>query len=87
MNKISLKWKRVAYFWTGNKKGKHCHWCKFAKIEDCEVYCGNKKSKFCDGKRIRTWDGESCAKKCGYFEIAKWYTSDRNFNKTFKEEK
>jgi hypothetical protein len=87
MNQISPKWKPVAKGWLGNSNGKHCHWCSFAEFGDGEVTCGNPKSKFHDGDRIRTWDGLQCAKECGLFELDKWYTEDKNFDDYFKEQK
>jgi hypothetical protein len=87
MNKISKKWKPVAWAWLGNKQGKHCHWCEFMDSEDGEVTCGNPESKFCDGNRIRTWDGLQCAKECGHFILNEWYTKDENYDSTFKNSK
>jgi len=84
MNKISKKWKPVAIAWVGNKYGKHCHWCSFMDSDDGEVTCSNPNSKFCDGDRIRTWDGLECAKECGVFELNEWYTKDENYDGIFK---
>jgi hypothetical protein len=86
MNEISPKWIPFAKGWLGNKDGKHCHWCKFAEFDEGEVTCGNPKSKFCDGDRIRSWDGLGCAEECGLFEISDWYTKDENFETTFPKE-
>ena len=83
--KISKKWSQIATNWLGNSEGKHCHWCRFKLSEEGEVTCDNLKSKFCDGGRIRSWDGLDCAKECGYFEIDEWYTKDKNYYKTFKK--
>ena len=82
---ISPKWIPVAEGWTGNKEGRHCHWCKHkTNSEDGgEAYCGNSGSQFSNGKRIRSWDGEGCAAQCKLFEIDEWYTEDENFYKTF----
>ena len=77
--KISSKWSDFALSLFGNKGGEHCHWCKFIESDGGEAHCINKKSEFCDEDRIRTWDGIGCAKKCGYFELDEWYTSDANF--------
>jgi len=85
VNKISEKWSKVAMSWLGNKNGMHCHWCKHKQSFDGEVRCDNKKSKFCDGSRIRSWDGLACAEECGFFELEKWYTDDKNFDKYFKK--
>ena len=82
---ISKKWIDVAKFWTGNKNGKHCHWCKFIITEDGEATCGNTLSKFCDGDRIRSWDGLDCAKQCGLFELDDWYKDDKNYDEYFKK--
>ena len=87
MNKISPKWIPVAKGWLGNEEGKHCHWCKFKDTEEGEVTCSNPKSKFCDGNRIRTWDGLGCAEECGFFELDEWYTKDENYDEYFKESK
>jgi len=83
MNKISPKWKPVAKGWLGNSNGKHCHWCTHMISEDGEVVCTNIKSKFCDGDRIRTWDGLGCAKECGFFKLNEWYTKDENYDAVF----
>jgi hypothetical protein len=85
MNKISPKWIPVAIGWLGNKDGKHCHWCKFMKSDDGEVTCKNPDSQFCDGDRIRTWDGLWCAERCGLFELDEWYTKNENYDSFFKE--
>lgn len=79
--KISSGWSKIAKNWVGNKEGKHCHWCRFAKFDEGEVFCKNKKSKFNDGDRIRSWDGEGCADECGQFEIGQYYTDDKNLPK------
>lgn len=83
MDDISLKWQSLSYALFGNYHGKHCHWCRFKKSNDGEVYCTNKKSMFHDGDRIRTWDGVYCAKKCGLFELDEWYTDDKNYDDYF----
>lgn len=80
---ISKQWEAIAESWLGEKSGRHCHWCRHMKSEDGEVTCTNKASKFCDGDRIRTWDGLGCAKECGLFELDDWYKSDENVAKTF----
>lgn len=84
---ISPKWSKLSKRVFGNSEGKHCHWCKYIKSEDGESRCTNKLSKFCDGDRIRTWDGEGCAKECGQFKINKWYTDDKNFDAYFNSPK
>lgn len=84
---ISPKWKPVARMWLGNKDGQHCHWCKHAIFDEGTVECGNAASKFCDGDRIRSWDGLECAKECGVFELADWYKDDKNYDKYFKDAK
>jgi hypothetical protein len=86
MPTISKKWKIVAKNWLGTVTGKHCHWCRFMKSEEGEVTCTNINSMFCDGDRIRTWDGIGCAKECGLFEINEWYTKDENYDKTFNQD-
>lgn len=83
---ISPKWSNFAERLLGDKDGKHCHWCKYMKSEDGEVTCTNPKSEFCDGDRIRTWDGLYCAEKCGSFELNEWYTKDENFDTFFRGE-
>jgi hypothetical protein len=80
---ISPLWVSVALLWTGNKEGRHCHWCKHMISEDGEVRCGNKGSQYYDGDRIRTWNGEYCAKHCVVFELDDWYKSDSNYDSTF----
>ena len=80
---ISTKWLELAKSVLGNETGKHCHWCKFINCYDGIAECSNPKSKFCDGDRIRTWDGLECASKCGLFEIDEWYTSDNNYEGIF----
>ena len=84
---ISKRWEKVALSFLGEKTGKHCHWCKYMVSEDGDVTCGNKASQFCDGDRIRSWDGLECARKCGVFGLNEWYKSDENYRKTFKTEK
>jgi hypothetical protein len=83
---ISPKWTKLSVSVLGNKNGIHCHWCKYKKSKDGEVHCTNKKSMFSDKDRIRTWDGDYCAKKCGLFELDKWYSDDKNYDEYFKEE-
>lgn len=82
---ISAKWKHIAASWLGTSSGRHCHWCKYMLSEEGEVRCGNQNSQFCDGDRIRSWDGATCAAECSVFELDEWYTCDENFDKTFKE--
>lgn len=82
---ISSRWAEVARGCLGNSEGIHCHWCVHAKFDEGEVTCGNEKSKFCDDDRIRTWDGEYCAKECGLFELSEWYKDDKNFESYFNE--
>ena len=81
---ISKKWSEVAQSWLGIKSGRHCHWCKNAKSEDGELWCGKGKYK---SERIRTWDGEYCAKSCKLFELSPFYKTDVTFNKMFKDKK
>lgn len=83
MTGISNKWKQVAKNWLGIESGRHCHWCKHMVSKDGEVICNNKVSPFADGDRIRTWDGEICAKDCPVFELNDWYKDDANFERTF----
>lgn len=89
---ISEQWKLVAKCWVGNKNGKHCHWCKHID-HDGELgtsNCIHPKSKFNDGNRIRSWDGEACAEECGFFELQDWYKDDDNIDKytrIYKERK
>jgi len=52
--------------------------------EEGEVTCTNKDSPYCDGDRIRTWDGLECATKCPVFELDDWYTADKNYEEYFK---
>ncbi len=80
---ISSKWPKMSRAWLGNKTGRHCHWCKFILCEDGEANCNNTKSKFFEGGRIRSWDGEYCAKECGLFELSDWYKDDKNFDAYF----
>ena len=84
---ISPKWSKLAKAVLGDKSGRHCHWCKFIQsVEDgSEVHCSNKDSPFCDGDRIRTWDGQECASKCKVFELDEWYTQDENHEAYFKK--
>ena len=84
MKSISPKWSKLALSVLGDKNGRHCHWCKFMESDDGEVHCINKDSPFCDGNRIRTWDGLECASKCGVFELDDWYTKDKNYEEYFK---
>ncbi len=86
MNTISFKWSRLAKGVLGDKTGRHCHWCEFMESDDGEVHCLNKDSQFCDGDRIRTWDGLSCASQCKVFKLDVWYTDDKNYKEYFKEE-
>ena len=83
---ISEKWSKMSISWLGNPDGMHCHWCEYSVSEDGEVTCSNKKSKYFDGNRIRTWDGEECAKNCLEFDLSDWYKSDENYDKTFDKE-
>ena len=83
MAQISEKWKQIASGWLGDESGRHCHWCKHMVSEDGCVTCGNKASPFCDGDRIRTWDGLDCASKCPVWELNEWYTDDANYDSTF----
>lgn len=81
---ISPKWSSLAKSILGEKNGRHCHWCEFANPDEGEVTCLNEKSEFCDGDRIRTWDGIKCASRCGAFKLDVWYTNDKNYDITFK---
>lgn len=81
---ISPKWSKCARTMVGNSQGIHCHWCKYMRSQDGYVTCTNKKSRYCDGDRIRTWDGNFCAKRCGHFKLNSWYTKDKNYDITFK---
>ena len=83
MKSISPKWSRLAESVLGDKTGRHCHWCKFIKTGEGEACCSNKNSPYCDGDRIRTWDGLECASKCSVFELDVWYTGDKNYDKYF----
>jgi len=83
---ISNKWANLAISFVGNSSGRHCHWCKFIILDEYEAVCGNKLSEFADGERIRTWDGEGCAKNCDFFELNDWYKDDKNFYKFFENE-
>lgn len=76
---ISPKWSKLAENVLGDKDGRHCHWCKFLQSDGDTVHCSNKDSPYCDGDRIRTWDGLECASKCSVFELDDWYTLDRNY--------
>ena len=86
---ISSKWSRLAESVLGDKEGKHCHWCKFIDTDtyEGEAHCQNEHSQYCDGDRIRTWDGLECADKCGFFELDEWYTDDKNYDEYFKDAK
>jgi len=81
---ISTKWSRLALSVLGDKDGRHCHWCKYMQSEEGEVTCTNKNSPFCDGDRIRTWDGLGCASVCKVFELDDWYTNDNNYDEYFR---
>jgi hypothetical protein len=78
---ITEKWGLIAKSWLGVASGRHCHWCKHKISCDFEVTCGNKASPYCDGERIRTWDGQSCARACQVFELNNWYKDDANIGK------
>ena len=80
---ISKKWSRLSKCWLGNAEGIHCHWCKSMKSLDGEVHCINKKSKYCDGERIRCLEGESIAKYCRLFKLNNWYKDDKNYENYF----
>lgn len=82
---ISQKWMDAARFWVGNEHGKHCHWCKGIKHDDGESHCDNPDSKFFNEGRIRSWDGEECAKQCGHFKLSDFYKDDANYDKTFTQ--
>ena len=64
---ISPKWSELEEHTLGN-----CHWCKYMKSEDGKSTCTNPESVFCDGNRIRTWDGLYCAERCELFELNEW---------------
>ena len=81
---ISPKWSKLALHVLGDKDGRHCHWCKFIDFEEGEAHCINGDSPFCDGDRIRTWDGLECASKCKAFQLDDWYTDDKNYEEYFK---
>jgi len=83
---ISPKWRPAAKLWTGRSDGRHCHWCKHHVTDDGEVTCGHPDSKYNDGDRIRSWDGEKCAVNCEYFELDDWYKRDENYDTTFAKE-
>lgn len=82
---ISGKWSQLALSMLGDKNGRHCHWCQFIHCEDSTAECFNEASPFCDGDRIRTWDGLECASKCKVFELDDWYTEDKNYEEYFGE--
>lgn len=84
---ISNKWKPLASFWLGNSAGEHCHWCKHVDLDryEGEAYCGLKNTKF--PGRIRTWDGEDCARNCKHFRLGDWYKHDKNYDEYFKKDK
>lgn len=82
--RISPKWAKFAEGWLGTADGRHCHWCKYIHCEDGGAECENIKSPFCDGDRIRTWDGIVCATNCPVFELDDWYKSDNNFDSITK---
>jgi hypothetical protein len=84
MNKISPKWSKLAENMLGDKNGRHCHWCKFINTHDGIAECSNPQSEFCDGDRIRTWDGLGCAAECKLFELDDWYTDDKNYEEMLK---
>jgi hypothetical protein len=84
---ISPGWANLAESWIGNPQGRHCHWCSHVKHEDGASYCENPKSKFCDGDRIRSWDGETCASECDQFALDPWYQDDANIEKYFGEDR
>ncbi len=81
---ISPKWSNMAVGWLGNKDGRHCHWCRSIRHDDGCSYCDHPQSKFNDGDRIRTWDGEYCAKKCKYFKLDDGYKDDENLDSILK---
>jgi len=78
---ISPAWRILATNFLGVPSGRHCHWCVHAVFGDGEVTCGNAKSPYADGDRIRTWDGEGCAAKCQVFQLSDFYTSDESYNR------
>ncbi len=78
---IGSEWSKIARQYVGNKHGEHCHWCAHIKHDDGESFCSNPESKFCDGDRIRTWDGEGCAEECGVFKLDPWYEDDANIQR------
>ena len=78
---ISPKWRALATGFLGVPDGRHCHWCEHMVSEEGEVTCGNNRSKV-DG-RIRSWDGEQCAKECKVFKLSEWYTKDENHDAYF----
>lgn len=77
---ISPGWANIAKGWIGIESGKHCHWCRSIRHNDGCSYCNNPNSKFSDGHRIRSWDGEECAEDCGVFELNEHYKDDRNID-------
>ncbi len=87
MSIISVKWTKLAKSVLGDETGRHCHWCKYIDCDDGEAHCLNENSQFCDGDRIRTWDGLHCASRCKAFELDDWYTEDKNYEEYFKEQK
>ena len=80
---ISEKWKPLASLWLGSEAGEHCHWCKHIVEDDGTVECGNPDSEI--KGRIRTWDGEGCARRCKIFELLDRYKSDKNHDEYFKK--
>lgn len=83
---IGKAWSRIAASFVGSAEGRHCHWCEYIKHEDGESVCTNPASKYCDGDRIRTWDGNECAETCGVFKLSAWYEDDENIRKYFAPE-
>ena len=81
---IAPKWVVFARGWLDIESGQHCHWCKHIVHDDGESHCSNPNSRYCDGDRIRTWDGETCAETCGCFELSDWYKADENFEAYMK---
>jgi len=79
MTSISPKWAKIAESFLRDRTGRHCHWCKFIDLDEDTAQCSNEDSPYCDGDRIRTWDGLECASKCNVFELDDWYTDDKNF--------
>ncbi len=81
MKPISPKWSKLALSVLGDKNGRHCHWCKFIRTDGDIAICTNKDSLFCDGDRIRTWDGLECASQCKVFELDDWYSDNKKYEK------